>query len=328
MFTPASPAQRAKRPSPIEKKYGDGQERRCSHRHRPHSGRNSHRQSRRSTGTARSAGVHTGIARAAGETPVANREKARGRPGAPVFTPASPAQRAKLPSPVEKKHGDGQERRCSHRHRPRSGRNSHRQSRRSTETARSAGVHTGIARAAGETPIANREEARGRLGAPVFTPASPAQRAKLPSPIEKKHGDGQERRCSHRHRPPAGETPIANREEARGRPGAPVFTPASPAQRAKRPSPIEKKYGDGQERRCSHRHRPRSGRNSDYRPFRIRATPSPASRPPPRSSPRFPGRARSPWERKRASSKGPTSARRGPWPVTPRPSRPGSGPPG
>ena len=66
----------------------------------------------------------------------------------------------------------------------------------------------------------------------------------------------------------------------------------------------------------------------DYRPFRIRATQSPASRPPPRSSPRFPGRARSPWERKRASSTGPTSARRGPWRVAPRPSRPGSGPPG
>ena len=52
MFTPASPAQRAKLPSPIKKKRGDDQERRCSHRHRPHSGRNSHRQSARSAGTA------------------------------------------------------------------------------------------------------------------------------------------------------------------------------------------------------------------------------------------------------------------------------------
>ena len=66
----------------------------------------------------------------------------------------------------------------------------------------------------------------------------------------------------------------------------------------------------------------------ECRPFRIRATQSPASRPPPRSSPRFPDRARSPWERTRASSTGPTSARRGPWRVAPRPSPPGSGPPG
>ena len=160
MFTPASPAQRAKLPSPIEKKYGDGQERRCSHRHRPHSGRNSRRQSRRSAGTARSAGVHTGIARQRAKLPSPIEKKRR--PGAPVFTPASPAQRAKLPSPIEKKHGDGQERRCSHRHRPHSGRNSHRQSRRSTGTARSAGVHTGIARAAGETQTTGRSESERR----------------------------------------------------------------------------------------------------------------------------------------------------------------------
>ena len=46
--------------------------------------------------------------------------------------------------------------------------------------ARSAGVHTGIARTAGETPIANRDEARGRLGTPTSRsaqrPAGPRRR--------------------------------------------------------------------------------------------------------------------------------------------------------
>ena len=76
-------------------------------------------------------------------------------------------------------------------------------------------------------------------------------------------GTGQKRRFWARHRGPREPrnraVPIG--EEARGRPGAPVFRPyreswpASRRKAAKLPSPTAKKRGDGRERRCSHRHR-------------------------------------------------------------------------
>ena len=123
-------------------------------------------------------------------------------------------------------------------------------------------------------------------GAPVFRPASPAQRAKLPYSIP---------------RMPLRATGMARRHFASG---APVFTPASPraaGRNSRRYSPHgTARNGDGatpptrppwrfavpgqarwisehgggsfaaQERRSSDRHRPRSGRNSP--------TPSPACR--------------------------------------------------
>ena len=53
----------------------------------------------------------TGIAAKGRETPIPNHEEARGRPGAPVFRPASRPKAAKLPSSTAKKRGDGLERR-------------------------------------------------------------------------------------------------------------------------------------------------------------------------------------------------------------------------
>ena len=183
MFTPASPAQRAKLPSPIEKKRGDGQERRCSHRHRPHSGRNSRRQSRRSTGTARSAGP-----------------------------PASPAQRAKLPSPIG-----------------------------SAGTAWSAGVHTGIARRWGP---AQRPQGRGGAdpnrwgGSRLGTYAN------------------REEAATARSTPPSGRTLHRETPTAIGSAARRLGTPTSPAQRAKL---LSSDSGEG--RGGAHRHRPHSGRN-------------------------------------------------------------------
>ena len=111
-----------------------------------------------------------------------------------------------------------------------------------------------------------------------------AEAAKLPSPTTKKRGKaarsaglqtgiaphptsrrGQRPRNSHpQPRRSAGtarsaglqtgiaaagrETPIPNSEEARERPGTPVFRPASRPQAAKLPSPTAKKRGKGQER--------------------------------------------------------------------------------
>ena len=248
VFRPASRPKAAKLPSPTTKKRGKGQERRSSDRHRGQRPRNSHPQPRRSAGTARSAGLQTDIAARGRETPIPNYEEAR----------------------------DGQERRSSDRHRGQRPRNSHRQPRRSAGKARNAGLQTGIAAKGRETPIPNREGARERPGAPVFRPASRPQTAKLPSPTTKERGKGQERRSSDRRRgqrprnshpqprrsagkarsaglqtgiAAAGrETPIPNSEEARERPGTPVFRPASRPQAAKLPSPTAKKRGKGQER--------------------------------------------------------------------------------
>ena len=64
----------------------------------------------------------------------------------------------------------------------------------------------------GESAYPNREKARGRLGAPVFRPASRPQAAKLPSPTAKNHADGLDRR------PPVG---IARERETRADDAAP-----------------------------------------------------------------------------------------------------------
>ena len=194
VFRPASSAPRAKRPSPLPAwrcrirnaasppggalhTGTPAQERRSSDRHRPLRGRNSHRPSR--PGAAgpqappvlpagaftparppRNAGLHTGIARSAGETPIAP-------PGL-----ALPDQERRQSSRRGPSHRHArQERRSSDRHRPLRGRNSHRPSRPGAAGSgtppvlpagpftparppRNAGLQTGIARSAGETPIA------------------------------------------------------------------------------------------------------------------------------------------------------------------------------
>ena len=242
---------------PATREEARSQERRSSDRHRPRSGRNSPRHPEKKRG-ARNAGLQTGIARIAGETPLATQRRSA-EPGTPVFRPASPAQRAKLPSPPAKKRGArnaglqtgiartvgetplatreearSQERRSSDRHRPRSGRNSPRHPEQK-RGARNAGLQTGIARTAGETPIATQRRS-AEPGTPVFRPASPAQRAKLPPPPAKKRGARNAGLQTGIART-AGETPLAT-ERRSAEPGAPVFRPASPVQRVKLPSPL------------------------------------------------------------------------------------------
>ena len=244
----------------------------------------------------RNAGLQTGIARSAGETPIAppglalqdqeRRQSSRrgpshrhARPGTPVFRPASPAPRAKLPSPLPawrqvrnaaSPPGGAftpHARRTpasSDRHRQLRGRNSHRPSR------------PGAA-GSGTPPVlpAGPSHRHARPGTPVFRPASPAPRAKLPSPLPawrcrirnaaSPPGGGlhtgtpaQERRSSDRHRPLRGRnshrpsrpgaagsgTPpvlpagLSHRHARWRQEGTPVFRPASPAPRAKLPSPL------------------------------------------------------------------------------------------
>ena len=197
------------------------------------------------------AGLQTGIAARGGKLPSPTTKKRR----TPVFRPASRPKAAKLPSSTTN---------------PR------------PEEARAAKLPSPTGRSAG--------------GTPVFRPASRPKAAKLPSPTAKKRGKGQERRSSDRHRGQrprnshpqprrsagkarnAGlqtgiaakgrETPIPNHEEARERPGTPVFRPASRPKAAKLPSPTTKKRGKGQERRSSDRHRGQRPRNSHPQPRR------------------------------------------------------------
>ena len=153
------------------------QERRSSDRHRPLRGRNSRRPSRPGAAGSgappvlpagaftparppRNAGLQTGIARSAGETPIApprlalpdhkRRQSSRrelshrhARPGTPVFRPASPAPRAKLPSPLP-----------AWRCRTTSAASPPGGALHTGTPARNAGLQTGIARSAGETPVA------------------------------------------------------------------------------------------------------------------------------------------------------------------------------
>ena len=78
---------------------------------------------------------------------------------------------------------------------------------------------------------------RRRLGTPVFRPASPAERAKLPSPVpvrRRRLGTPVFRPASPAERAKL-PSPVPVR---RRRLGTPVFRPASPAKRAKLPSPV------------------------------------------------------------------------------------------
>ena len=211
VFRPASPAPRAKLPSPLPAW-------RC-----------------RTTSAARTGLSHR-----------------HARPGTPVFRPASPAPRAKLPSPLPARRrrirnaasppGGGlhtgtpaQERRPPHRHRPLRGRNSRRPSR-----PGAAGSGTPPVLPAGPFTPARPP------GTPVFRPASPAPRAKLAiaPPRTAPHKIN-----SHRPSRPgaagSGTPPVLpvgafHTGPAPRRPGVgtPVFRPASPAPRAKLPSPL------------------------------------------------------------------------------------------
>ena len=210
----------------------------------------------------RNAGLQTGIARSAGETPVAP----------PRLALQDQERRQSSRRGPSHRHAR-QERRSSDRHRPLRGRNSHRPSRPGAAGSgtppvlpagpftparppRNAGLQTGIARSAGETPIAppglalpdqeRRQSSRrgpshrhARPGTPVFRPASPASRAKLPSPLPPVW----------RSRTPV--TPIAP-------PG--LALPDQERRQSSRRGPSHRHAR--QERRSSDRHRPLRGRNS------------------------------------------------------------------
>ena len=175
--------------------------------------------------SARSAGVHTGIARAAGETPFAiPPQGAAGAPGgwrsaipAPVQAVgalhggsfAACGRDAALKSGAPDRRRNSQERRCSHRHRPRSGRNSLVERTFRTAWRSAPGRMAPHAPSLPDSPPGPARRARFRKaggsfaacgrdaalksGAPdrrrnsqerthptLFTPASSAQRAKLP----------------------------------------------------------------------------------------------------------------------------------------------------
>ena len=227
------------------------QERRCSHRHRPRSGRNSLRCS--------AAGRSTpGGWRSAIPAPV----QAVGALHGGSF--AACGRDAALKSGAPDRRRNSQERRCSHRHRPRSGRNSLRYS--------AAGRSTpGGWRSAIPAPV----QAVGALHGGSF--AACGRDAALKSGAPDRRRNSQERRCSHRHRPRSGRNSLRYSAAGRSTPGgwrsaipAPVqavgalhggsFAACGRDAALKSGAPDRRR--NSQERRCSHRHRPRSGRNS------------------------------------------------------------------